>query len=100
MRKEVRIFTPVLASVAAIGLLGAATLGGSAADSVADKTDRFALTADLLCEGQAWPNLTAECLAWKSGEPLEGDIRYITKKIDDPATFSTTLLRTAEIVGN
>ena len=98
--RTIQIFTPVIATIAAVGLFATATMGGVRTADVAQKTDRFAMAADQLCEGQAWPNLTSECLAWKSGEPITGQVRYVTTKTDDFDAQETSLVRSAEILAN
>lgn len=98
--RSIQIFTPVLATIAAVGLFAGATMGETSVDRVAQKSDRFALAADLLCEGQAWPKLSSECLAWRSGEAVEGQVRYVTKITHVSDASSTILSRSTEIIGN
>jgi hypothetical protein len=97
MNADRRILTPVAATLLGGIFVGVATLGGTlaggSAASVA-KTDRFATIGDTLCAGQAWPNLTPECLAWVEGTPPTG-VRFITVANHDRAERTTTLTRTA-----
>jgi len=102
MSSERRILTPIAATLVAGAIVGAATIGGTiAGDRAATaKSDRFAVVGDTLCEGQTWPNLTPECLAWKKGEPLEGDVRFVTFVETDEEAGVTTLTRSREITTN
>lgn len=101
MAADRRILTPIAASLVAAGLVGAATLGGSlAGDRPAVKTDRFAVVGDNLCKGQAWPNLTPECLAWAEGDTTDGRVRFVTIADTDQSSGTTTLLRIREIATN
>lgn len=97
-----RILTPMVATIAAAFVVGAATLGGTFAadDAVNKKADRFALAGDSLCAGQTWPNLTPECLAWQEGEFMPGDVRFVTIASHDNDTGVTTLTRTRNIPTN
>lgn len=98
MSADRRILTPIVATLIAGGIVGAATLGGSlAGDAPAVKTDRFALVGDNLCKNQSWPNLSAECLAWAEGEPTDGRVRFVTISSHDADGGSTTLTRIREI---
>lgn len=101
MTADRRIFSPVTATVMGAVLVGAATLGGTfAADQVAQKTDRFETLGDTLCEGQSWPNLTPECLAWAEGEPLPGTVRFVTTASTNAEAQVTVLTRTPVMPGN
>jgi hypothetical protein len=95
MKTERRIFSPVTASVAAGLMVAAATLGGTlAADDAAEKkADRFAVVGDSLCDGQTWPNLSEECLAWARGETTDGRVRHVTIVETDESARTTTLTR-------
>lgn len=97
MNTDRRILTPVAATLLGGIFVGVVTLGGTfAGGSTATdtKTDRFATTGATLCAGQAWPNLTAECLSWVEGTPLT-DVRFITMAVHDRAAQTTRLARTA-----
>lgn len=101
MKNGRRILSPLAATVAAAFVVGAATLGGTFAadDAVAKKTDRFAMASDSLCEGQTWPNLTPECLAWQKGETA-GDVRFVTIASHDKEAGVTTLTRARDVPTN
>lgn len=97
MTADRRILTPVAATLLGGILVGVATLGGTLAESATatgTKTDRFATMGDSLCAGQAWPNLSIECLAWVEGTPLT-DVRFITIAKQDRGERTTTLTRAA-----
>lgn len=98
MNADRRILSPMVVTAAAAMMVGAATLGGSFAadDAVTKKSDRFALAADSLCAGQAWPNLTPECLAWQEGEFAPGNVRFVTIASHDETSGVTTLTRTRD----
>lgn len=98
MNADRRVLTPVTASIAAALLVGAATLGGSfAANEPATKGDRFAVMGDSLCDGQAWPNLTTECLAWSKGDTTDASVRFVTLAHSDTEAGVTTLTRVRTI---
>lgn len=101
MAADRRILTPIAATILAGAIVGAATLGGTlAGDQPAVKGDRFAIVGDDLCKGQAWPNLTQECLAWAEGDATEGRVRFVTLSNTDEDAGVTQLLRIREIVTN
>lgn len=95
MSADRRILTPVAVTLIAGAIVGVATLGGTMAGgpAVDAKTDRFAVVGEQLCEGQAWPNLTPECLSWKDGEVTGGKVRFVTISSTDTDTMTTTLTR-------
>lgn len=95
------VFSPIAATLVGAGMIAAATLGGSlAGERVSVKEDRFELAGDSLCKGQAWPNLTAKCLAWKEHGLSDQPVRFITIQNDATANQTTTLTRVREIVSN
>lgn len=102
MNADRRILTPIAATLAGALIVGAATLGGTLAGDhvVTAKADRFAVIGDELCADQVWPNLTPECLAWSEGEPIEGQVRFVTVHDTDATTMTTTLTRVRENVTN
>jgi len=103
MTNERRFFSPVTASIAAGAIVAAATLGGTfASDEPAQerKTDRFEVVGDSLCEGQTWPNLSPECLAWAEGETTAGTVRFVTIVETDEAARVTKLTRVPAEAGN
>jgi len=101
MAADRRILTPIAATLVAGAIVGAATLGGTmAGDQPAQKADRFAVIAEDLCEGQAWPNLTPECLAWAEGDTTDGRVRFVTLSNTDADAGVTQLLRIREIATN
>ncbi|MEM0905888.1 MAG: hypothetical protein AAGJ94_00900 [Pseudomonadota bacterium] len=101
MPAQRRILTPIAATLVAGAIVGAATLGGTmAGDKIATKSDRFAVMGDNLCDGQSWPNLTQECLAWVQGEPVEGTVRFVTISETAPESNVTTLTRVRDIATN
>ncbi|WP_108663116.1 hypothetical protein [Acuticoccus kandeliae] len=94
MSAKNRILSPVTATIIAGVVVAAATLGGSfASDAPATKGDRFKVMGDNLCAGQAWPNLSAECLAWSQGETTPQTVRYVTIANHDRDNGVTTLAR-------
>ena len=98
MSADRRILTPIVATLIAGGIVGAATIGGTVAgDAPAVKTDRFAMVGDNLCKNQSWPNLSQECLAWSEGEPTDGHVRFVTISSNDSAHGVTTLTRIRDI---
>lgn len=98
---ERRFFSPVTASVAAAVVVAAATLGGTlASDAPAKKSDLFEVMGDALCEGQTWPNLSAECLAWAEGESTAGNVRFVTIVETDAQARVTTLTKVPAEAGN
>jgi hypothetical protein len=102
MTKERRILTPITTSLAGMMVVAAATLGGTfAADTAAEKkTDRFQMVGDSLCEGQAWPNLTPECLSWAQGESMANGVRFVTIAEEDREAHVTTLTKIPAQAGN
>jgi hypothetical protein len=103
MTKERRFFSPITASIAAGAMVAAATLGGTlASDESAKerKADRFEVMGDNLCEGQTWPNLSPECLAWAEGETTEGNVRFVTVVETDETARVTKLTRMPAEAGN
>lgn len=102
MNADRRILTPVTATIAGALFMGAATLGGTfSSDAPAQKTDRFATVGDQLCEGQTWPDLSEECLAWSKGEPVDGAaVRYVTLAQTDRAAGFTELIRVRHVPTN
>lgn len=94
MTKERRFLSPVTASLAAGVMVVAATLGGTfASDERAEKTDRFAIVGDTLCDGETWPHLSPECLSWAKGETTQGAVRFVTKATTDRDARVTTLTK-------
>lgn len=101
MRMDLRIFSPVTATMAAGVMVAAATLGGTmASDAPAKKSDRFEVMGDSLCEGQTWPNLSPECLAWAEGETTGGTVRFVTIVETDEDARVTTLTKVPAEAGN
>lgn len=102
MNADRRIFTPVAATLLGGVFVGIATLGGTLsgnAPAVSAKADRFATAGDSLCEGQSWPNLSPECLAWVEGTPL-GNVRFITLADHQRDAQKTTLTRIRDASDN
>ncbi|MCF3936643.1 hypothetical protein L1787_24940 [Acuticoccus sp. M5D2P5] len=98
MNADRRILSPITATVAAGFVVAAATLGGTfAADTPAQKGDRFKVMGDNLCAGQAWPNLTSECLAWSQGETGVQHVRFVTMANSDRDNGTTTLARVRDV---
>lgn len=88
----------VLAGIAAAGFIAAASVSGAvtAQDAPAVKGDRFAVVGEELCGDQAWPNITAECVAWRNNAPRNGEtVRYVTIEKTDAAARFTELERRA-----
>jgi hypothetical protein len=101
MTNERRFLSPAVATVAGALVVAAATLGGTFAnDAPAEKTDRFEVMGDALCEGQAWPHLSPECLAWAEGEVTEGKVRFVTMVDHDMEDQVTTLTKVPAEVGH
>lgn len=93
-----RVKSSVVATVATIGFLAAATVGGEFAvnGEAAEKGDRFAVVGERLCGEQAWPNITAECVAWRNAAPAGSErVRYITVSHTDRQAGVTELRRVA-----
>ncbi|RAH98967.1 hypothetical protein DLJ53_25400 [Acuticoccus sediminis] len=94
MNAHRRLLTPIAGTAIAGIMIAAATLGGSMSQSTAaTKTDRFAVVGDSLCAGQAWPNLSSECLAWADGDETGGPVRFVTVASHDKTRQVTTLNR-------
>jgi len=94
MNADRRLLTPIAGSLVAGVMIAAATLGGSVAqDRAAPKGDRFAVVGDSLCGGQAWPNISAECLAWSEGAGNGSPVRFVTIASHTPSEGMTTLVR-------
>ncbi|WP_075219125.1 hypothetical protein [Acuticoccus yangtzensis] len=95
MNADRRILTPIAGTVLAGFMIAAATLGGSMAEgTAAPKSDRFAVVGDSLCAGQAWPNLSSECLAWSEGQAVASPVRFVTIASSDKSARVTKLERT------
>lgn len=92
-----RFKSSVLATVGGAALVAAAIVGGVASDQDAPavKGDRFAVAQQKICGQQSWPNISAECIAWRNGTP-GSDVRYITVSTSDRAAGITTLTRVAQ----
>ncbi|UOM33927.1 hypothetical protein [Acuticoccus sp. I52.16.1] len=96
MNANRRLLTPIAGTAIAGVMIAAATLGGSMSHgAAAPKSDRFAVVGDSLCAGQAWPNLTSECLAWSEGESNASPVRFVTMASHDKSSQITTLHRVA-----
>lgn len=96
MNANRRLLTPIAATAIAGFMIAAATVGGTMSEgAAAPKSDRFAVVGDSLCAGQAWPNLTSECLAWSEGETSAAPVRYVTLASHDKSQQMTTLHRVA-----
>lgn len=94
MNADRRLLTPIAGSLVAGVMIAAATLGGSFADDrAAPKGDRFAVVGDSLCGGQAWPNISAECLAWSEAQGGDSPVRFVTIASHIPSEGTTTLVR-------
>lgn len=94
MNADRRILTPIAATAVAGLMVAAATLGGSATgDAAARKSDRFKVVGDSLCAGQAWPNLSAECVSWSEGGEAGSSVRFITIAQSDEGAATTVLAR-------
>ena len=94
MNANRRLLTPIAGTAIAGVMIAAATLGGSMSHgAAAPKSDRFAVVGDSLCAGQAWPNLTSECLAWSEGEGSSSPVRFVTIASHDVPGRVTTLER-------
>ena len=97
-RKSLILNSPAFATIAAAGILAAAAVGGqlSAQDEPAVKGDRFQVAGEALCGGEAWPNISAACVAWRNGEPqAQPNVRYITVEETDREAGFTELRRVA-----
>jgi len=96
-RSTLILKSPVLATAAAAGFLVAAAASGTVPTGNAlEKSDRFAIVGEQLCGNQAWPNITAECVAWKNNAPTAGEtVRYLTMQKTDAANGITELQRVA-----
>lgn len=97
-RQRLVLGSPMIATTAAAGFLAAALVSGSltAETAQAKKGDRFEVVGEELCSGQAWPNITAECVAWRNGAPETADkVRYLTIERTDRAARVTELERVA-----
>lgn len=87
----------VLATLGGFVLIAAAVATSGSFDTttkVGKKGDRFAAVGAEICSTESWPNISAECVAWKNGDPAK-DVRYITMSSTDAAARSTTLTRVA-----
>ncbi|WP_420392622.1 hypothetical protein [Acuticoccus sp.] len=91
-----RLNAPVAGTLFAALIVGAATLGGTLShdEPVAQKADRFATVGDSLCDGQSWPKLSSECLAWVEGEAAP--VRFVTLASRDAEAQTTVLHRVHE----
>lgn len=96
-RKTLRLKSPTIATIGALAFIGAAAAGGTStftADTVAKKGDRFQIVSEELCSGQAWPNISAECVAWTNSAPdAKSVVRFITVQKSTPEHNFTELER-------
>ncbi len=92
-----RLHNPVAVVAALVVLALVFAIAGavnSNSATLGEKTDRFAIASQELCEHQTWPDVSAACLSWETGASARKSfVRMITIERRDEAHQLSILTR-------